>query len=132
MRKVKDKPREYLTAEQKTGDSLIAESVYLEIVDWLKSRGSAGTIPKTLIEQFAMTSSRFAYCEDQLSKHGLLSRNPATGEPMPNPYHKMALDYCKQANQLWSQIKSVADNLHAVNRADNPADAMEQILRRVK
>ena len=132
MRKSKDKPREYLTAEQKTGDKLIAASIYLEMVDWLKCRGNEGSIPKALIEQFSMTSARYAYCEDQLSKHGLLSRNPATGEPMANPFHKMALDYCKQANQLWSQIKSFADNLPAVNRADNPADTMEQILRRVK
>ena len=130
MKKIK--PRDFLSAEQKSGDTLIAESVYLETLNWLKHRGCNELLPASIIEQYAMTSARYAYCEDQLSKLGLLTRNPQTGEPLPNPFHKMAIEYLKQANSLWIQIKSAVDNLPAVNRVDNPADTMEQILRRVK
>lgn len=128
----KKKPRSYLSAEQKTGDKLIAESVFNETIEWLKFRGSVDAVPKTLIEQFAMSYARYVYCEDQLSKHGLLTRHPQTGEPLPNPFHKMAIDYCKQATSLWIQIKSFADNFSSSSGVDNPFDNMEQLLRRVK
>ena len=128
----KKKPRSFLSAEQKTGDKLIAESVFNETIEWLKSRGCVDAVPKNLIEQFAMNYSRYVYCEEQLSKHGLLTRNPQTGEPLPNPFHKMSIDYCKATNALWIQIKSASNGIPATSVPDNPVDSMEQLLRRVK
>ncbi len=68
-------PREYLKATQKNGAPFVAEDIYEETYNWIKERGCERLISKQLIEQYAMSVSRYIQCEQAVSEYGLLSRN---------------------------------------------------------
>ena len=66
--------KEYLKAKQKMGKDLCAEEVYKETWNWLKERGCANFINKQLIEQYAMSVSRWIQCEECISEYGFLAK----------------------------------------------------------
>ena len=55
--------KEYLKAKQKMGKDLCAEEVYKETWLWLKERGCEKLVNQQLIEQYAMSVSRWIQCE---------------------------------------------------------------------
>jgi len=127
-------PKKYLSAKQKDGGKTYAKKIYNETWLWLKAHGCAGLVTQQLIEGYAQVSARHIQCEEFLSKYGLLSRHPTTGEPTTSPFVRMSLDYLKQASQLWYQIfQVVKDNCAEGYDGANPQDdLMENLLRRVK
>ena len=64
--------KDYLKARQKVG-SLCAEEVYNETWKWLKERGCAAIVNVQLVEQYAMSVSRWIQCEECISEYGFLA-----------------------------------------------------------
>ena len=69
--------KEYLKAQQKNGKEFCAESVYKEVYLWLKARGCEKLVSSQLIEQYAMTVSRWVQCEEAISEFGFLAKHPS-------------------------------------------------------
>ena len=51
--------KEYLKAKQKNGKDLVAEQVYKETWNWLRERGCEKNVSPQLIDQYAMSVSRW-------------------------------------------------------------------------
>ena len=58
--------KEYLKAAQKNGKDLCAEEVYRDTWNWLKARGCEMLVNNQLIEQYAMSVSRWIQCEEAI------------------------------------------------------------------
>ena len=127
-------PKDYLSALQKDGEKLYSEQIYKETWQWLKAHGCENLIPQNLLEQYAQVSGRYIYCENLMSRHGLLARHPTTGEAMASPFCRMALDFLKQSQNLWYQIFNVVKEHSAVDYSGaNPQNnTMEKLLSIVK
>lgn len=54
--------KEYLKARQKNGKDLCAAEVYEETWKWLKERGCDRLVNSQLVEQYAMSVSRWIQC----------------------------------------------------------------------
>lgn len=87
--------KEYLKAKQKMGKDLCAEEVYRETWNWLKERGCANFVNKQLIEQYAMSVSRWIQCEECISEYGFIAKHPTTGNAIASPYVVMSQTYMK-------------------------------------
>ena len=124
-------PSEYLKARQRNGGDLAAESLYRETWMWLKERGCEKLVSKQLIEQYAMSVSRWIQCEDAISEYGFLSKHPTTGAACASPYVSMSQQYMKQVNQVWYQIfQIVKENCSTEFSGNTPQDdVMERLLR---
>ena len=99
--------KEYLKARQKNGKSLAAAQIFEEVYLWLKERGCECLVSRQLIEQYAMTVSRWIQCEECISEYGFLAKHPTTGNAIASPYVSMSSQYMKQSNQIWYQIYQV-------------------------
>ena len=91
----------YLTAPQKNGKDLCAAEVFKEIYSWLKGRGCEKLVSRQLIEQYAMSVSRWVQCEEAISAYGFLAKHPTTGNAIASPYVSMSQQFMKQSNQIW-------------------------------
>ena len=122
--------KDYLKARQKIG-SLCAEEIDEETWKWLKERGCAGVVNVQLVEQYAMSVSRWIQCEECISEYGFLAKHPTTGAACASPYVAMAQQYMKQTNQIWYQIFSVVKEQCSVefHGATPQDDVMERLLR---
>ena len=122
--------KDYLKARQKVG-SLCAEEVYNETWKWLKERGCAAIVNVQLVEQYAMSVSRWIQCEECISEYGFLAKHPTTGAACAPPYVAMAQQYMKQTNQIWYQIfQVVKENCSVDFQGPTPQDdVMERLLR---
>ena len=120
----------YLTAAQKNGKDLCAEEVYRETYAWLKARGCDSLVNSQLVEQYAMSVSRWIQCEECISEYGFLAKHPTTGNAIASPYVSMSRDYMKQTNQCWLQIyQIVKENCSVEFGGTNPQDdLMERLL----
>ena len=123
--------KEYLRAKQKTGKDLCAADVYKETWEWLKERGCERLVSKQLIEQYAMSVSRWIQCEECISEYGFLAKHPTTGNAIASPYVAMSQTYMKQVNQIWYQIfQVVKENCSVEWQGATPQDdVMERLLR---
>ena len=123
--------KEYLKAKQKMGKDLCAEEVYKETWLWLKERGCEKLVNQQLIEQYAMSVSRWIQCEQCISEYGFLAKHPTTGNAIASPYVAMSQTYMKQVNQVWYQIfQVVKENCSVEWQGDTPQDdVMERLLR---
>jgi hypothetical protein len=84
-----------------------------------------------LIEQYAMTVSRWIHCEEVISKTGYIAKHPTTSAPIASPYVAMSQSYLKQANICWNQIFTIVRENCSTEFQGNPQDdLMEQLLRR--
>ena len=99
--------KEYLKAQQKNGKEFCAETIYKEVYLWLKARSCEKLVSGQLIEQYAMTVSRWVQCEEAISEFGFLAKHPTTGNAIASPYVSMSQQYMKQSNQIWYQIYQV-------------------------
>ncbi len=123
-------PREYLSAPQKNGKQLMAVDIFKKTWTWLNERGCAGYIPTQLLEQYAMSVSRWIQCEECITEFGFLAKHPTTGNAIPSPYVVMSQNFMKQANNLWFQIyQTVKENCTTDYQGTNPHDdVMERLL----
>ena len=123
--------KEFMKAEQKNGVPLRAETVYKETWLWLKERGCERLVSVGLLQQYAMSVSRWIQCEEALSHFGFLAKHPTTGQAIASPYVSMSQNYMKQVNQVWFQIfQIVKENCTSEWQGATPQDdVMETLLR---
>ena len=122
--------KDFLKAKQKNGKDLCAEEVYKSTYLWLKKKRCEKLVSTQLLEQYAMSVSRWVQCEEAISEFGFLAKHPTTGNAMQSPYVAMSQNYMKQVNQVWYQIYQVVkDNSSADIGGANPQDdLMERLL----
>ena len=99
--------KKYLKAKQKNGLEFDAADIFKETWEWLVERGCEKLVNTQLIEQYAVSVSRWIQCEECISKFGFLARHPTTGNAIASPYVSMSRDYMKQSCQLWFTITGV-------------------------
>ena len=122
--------KDFMKAAQKSGKDLCAEEVFRTTWKWLKERGCEKQVSLTLIEQYAMSVSRWIQCEECVSEYGFLAKHPTTGAAIASPYVAMSQSFMKQTNQIWYQIFQIAkDNCTGSYGGANPQDdIMERLL----
>ncbi len=122
--------KDFLKAKQKNGKDMCAEQVYKSTYLWLKKRRCEKLVSTQLIEQYAMSVSRWVQCEEAISEFGFLAKHPTTGNAMQSPYVAMSQNYMKQVNQVWFQIYQVVkDNCTTDMGGATPQDdLMERLL----
>jgi hypothetical protein len=123
-------PRDYLSGKQKNGRELIAVEIYEKTWQWLTENRCAHLIPALLLEQYAMSVSRWVQCEECITEFGFLAKHPTTGNAIPSPYVAMSQSFMKQVNNLWYQIYQVVrENCATEYKGATPHDdAMERLL----
>lgn len=123
--------KQYLMSRQKNGKDLCAAGVYKDTYLWLKARNCEKLVSSQLIEQYAMSVSRWIQCEECISEYGFLAKHPTTGNAIASPYVAMSQSYMKQVNQAWYQIyQIVKENCSVEYGGATPQDdAMERLLR---
>lgn len=121
----------YLKEKQRGGKDMVAEDVYTETWKWLKQRGCEKLVSTQLLEQYAMSVSRWIQCEEAISEFGFLSKHPTTGNAIASPYVSMSQSYMKQVNTCWYQIyQIVKENCSVEYSGPNPQDdVMERLLK---
>lgn len=122
--------KEYMKAAQKNGKGMCAEEVFQDTYKWLKERGCEKLVNTQLVEQYAMSVSRWIQCEECISEYGFLAKHPTTGNAIASPYVSMSRDYMKQVNAAWYQIYQVVrDNCSVEWGGASPQDdLMERLL----
>lgn len=122
--------KDYLKAKQKNGKDLRAEEVFIATYKWLKSLNCERLVNIQLIEQYAMSVSRWIQCEEAISEFGFLAKHPTTGNAIASPYVSMSRDYLKQVNSTWFSIFQVVKENASVEYGQTPHDdIMERLLR---
>ena len=122
--------RDFMTELQRDGTKLLADEVYTETYEWLKERSCEKIVSRQLVEQYAMSISRWIHCEQIVTKYGYISKHPTTGAAIASPYVAMSQNYMKQANQIWNQIFQIVRENCSVEFQGNPQeDMMENLLR---
>lgn len=121
---------EFLKAKQKDGKDLQAEKIYKNTYAWLRKRGCDKLISSQLVEQYAMSVSRWIQCEEAISNYGFLAKHPTTGNAIASPYVQMSQTYMKQINATWYQIYSIVrDNgASGIDELDEQDLRMEALL----
>ena len=122
--------KEYLKAKQKNGKEMCAEEIYREVFTWLKARHCELLVSPQLVEQYAMSISRWIQCEEAISEFGFLAKHPTTGNAIASPYVAMSRDYMKQVNSTWFSIyQIVKENCSIEYGGSTPHDdLMERLL----
>ena len=123
--------QDFMKARQRNGKDLCAEEVYKAVWEWLDEKGCASLVNPTLLQQYAMSVSRWIQCEETISEFGFLAKHPTTGAAIASPYVAMSQQYMKQVNQIWYQIyQIVKENCSVDYQGANPQDdVMERLLR---
>ena len=111
-------------------EEISGEDVFRSTFLWLKERGCDRLVNTQLIEQYAMSVSRWVQCETCISEYGFLAKHPTTGAALTSPYVTMSQNYLKQVNQCWYQIyQIVKENCSVEYGGANPHDdLMEHLL----
>ena len=65
--------KDFLKAKQKNGKDMCAEEVYKSTYLWLKKRHCEKLVSSQLLEQYAMSVSRWVQCETMISDYGFLN-----------------------------------------------------------
>ena len=122
---------EFMKAKQRGGKDLCAVAVYENVWNWLNEKGCAALVNPTLLQQYAMSVSRWIQCEETISEFGFLAKHPTTGAAIASPYVAMSQQYMKQVNQIWYQIyQIVKENCSVDYQGESPQDdVMERLLR---
>ena len=121
--------KEYLKAKQKNGKDLCAEDVFIATFTWLKGLNCDRLVDVQLIEQYAMSVSRWIQCEEAISEYGFLAKHPTTGNAIASPYVSMSRDYMKQVNSTWFAIYQIVKENCSVEYGQTPHDdLMERLL----
>ncbi len=102
--------RDFLNETQRDGTTLCATDVYSETYSWLKARGCEKIVSRQLIEQYAMSVSRWVHCEQIISKYGYIAKHPTTGAAMTSPYVTMSQAYMKQIITIRAEINRIVED----------------------
>ena len=121
-------PSEYLSARQKDGKPLDADTLFFETWRWLKERGCEKFINPRLIEAYAQAFTRYIQCEEAISLYGLLGRHPTTGGAIASPFVQMSQSFQKQANLLWYEIFDIVKQNCTTAFVGNPQDDIMEAL----
>lgn len=123
--------KDYMKEKQKDGEELYAEEIYTETWEWLKKFSCEQFVGTQLLNQYAMSVSRWIQCEKAISRFGFLAKHPTTGQAIASPYVSMSQNYMKQVNQIWYQIYDIVKENSSVNYegATPQDDVMEKLLR---
>lgn len=122
--------RDFMKELQRDGTKLLADEVYTETYKWLRERSCEKFVSRQLVEQYAMSISRWIHCEQIVTKYGYISKHPTTNAAIASPYVSMSQNYMKQANQIWAQIFQIVRENCSVEFQGNPQeDMMERLLR---
>ena len=123
--------KEYMKATQKNGKGLAAPEIYANTYAWLQARGCDKLVSPQLIEQYAMSVSRWIQCEECISEYGFLAKHPTTGNAIASPYVAMSRDYMKQVNSTWFAIYQIVKENCSVDYSgpNPPDDVMQRLLR---
>ena len=122
--------RDFMTEMQRDGSKLCADEVYTETYKWLKSYGCDKLVNPELVQQYAMSVSRWIHCEEVVSKTGYIAKHPTTGSPIAYPYVAISQSYLKQSNVCWNQIYQIVRANCSTEFQGNPQeDMMERLLR---
>ena len=104
--------RDFMKELQRDGTKLLADDVYTETYQWLKERSCEKIVSRQLVEQYAMSISRWIHCEQIVTKYGYISKHPTTGAA------------------IWNQIFQIVRENCSVEFQGNPQeDMMEKLLR---
>ncbi len=124
------KPHDFLSTQQRDGESLQAKEIYEETWEWLKQIGCTALVSPQLLERYAMCSARWIQCEEATSQLGFLSKHPTTGKPIPSPFVNIGINYMNQSCRLWNEIfQIVKENCTTDYSGSNPQDnLMERLL----
>lgn len=124
-------PRDFLNAEQRNLAGIQNESraIYDDTMRWLAERGCADSVPRGLVEKYAVATARWEQCDRAMSLAGITGKHPTTGAAIASPFVSMSLHWLKQANQQWYLIAQkveeiCGDDISGAKRSD----PMEQIL----
>ena len=122
--------KDYLKAKQKNGKDMCAEEVFIATYKWLKELKCETLVNVQLVEQYAMSVSRWIQCEEAVSEFGFLAKHPTTGNAIASPYVSMSRDYMRQVNSTWFAIyQIVKENCSVEYTGANPQDdLMERLL----
>ncbi len=122
--------KDYLKGTQKNGNDLCADEVYRDTWKWLKARGCEKLVNSQLIEQYAMSVSRWSQCEEAISEYGFLAKHPTTGNAIASPYVSMSQTHMEQVSQIWYQIDQIVkENCSVEYGGKSPQDdLMERLL----
>ena len=125
--------KDYLKATQKNGKSLCAEDVFVSTYKWLKTCGCEKLVNVQLIEQYAMSVSRWIQCEEAISEFGFLAKHPTTGKPITSPFINIGINYMNQASRQWENIMQIVkENCSVDFSGANPNDDLERLLQQRK
>ena len=124
-------PKDYMKEKQKNGGEFCDEEIYTETWEWLKERKCEKLVKPQLIEQYAMSVSRWIQCEQAISEFGFLAKHPTTQQAIASPFVGMAQSYMKQSNQMWAMLyQIVKENCSTEYQGATPQDSvMERLLR---
>ena len=123
--------REFMTEEQRNGEKFYEKEIFERTWLWLKQLGCEKLVSTETIEQYAMHKARWIQCEMALSKYGLLGKHPTSNAPIQSPYSAMALNFSKQATQIFYQIDQVVKEHCSVDyNIPTPEDDVMEILLR--
>jgi len=122
--------KDFLKSPQKSGRELVAEEVYNETYAWLKARGCEKLVTVQMVEQYAMSVSRWIQCEEAITEYGFLAKHPTTGNAIQSPYVAMSQNFMSQTNRLWMEIyQIVKENCAGEYGGATPQDdVMERLL----
>ena len=97
----------------------------------MRDKGCEKLVSPQLLEQYAMSVSRWIQCEEAISEFGFLAKHPTTGNAIASPYVSMSQSFMKQVNQVWFQIFQVVKENSSVGYGGaNPQDdLMERLLK---
>ena len=128
--KIQPSVKDFAKEIQSDGTVLQAEKIFNETFSWLEERNCENLVSRQLIEQYAMSASRWIQCEQMVSKYGYLSQHPTTGNAIASPYVTMSQAYLKEANCLWQQIFQIVKENCSQNYSSDSGDMMEILLKR--
>lgn len=106
-------------------ENTLAEKIYYSIFKFADQRGASDDLAQEIVELFAMSYSRWAQAEKELSEQGLTAPHPVTKLPCKNPLVNVSETYSKQAQNYWYIIWSVLKE--HISPADE-YDEMEDLL----
>jgi len=123
-------PRDYMKERQEDGSLLCAEEVLKETWEWLSRFKCEQLVSRMTLDMYAQTCARWIQCEKAINKYSLIGQHPTTGAPNASPYVAMSQNYCKQANQLFFEMKQVIkENATVDYDGSSPTDnIMEKLL----
>ena len=93
--------KDFLKSPQKSGRELVAEEVFNETYAWLKARGCEKLVTVQMVEQYAMSVSRWIQCEEIVSSTGC-------GKPF-TVYGNSKRKYCSHECYIRNRFKGGDD-----------------------